>query len=366
MKVLSDAELAGIKLRNRFVRSATYEGMADDAGHVTEELIATLSALAEGEIGLIISGHSFVMPSGRAGAHQQAIDNDACVPGLAELAAAVHEHGSKIVIQLAHAGGMAAVDDPAGPSGFAAARTGRVCRAMTTEEIGQAVKAYAAAAQRAKDAGCDGVQIHSAHGYMLSQFLSPHFNQRTDEYGGTLENRARLLLEIVAAIRAQVGHQCPLLVKINSQDFMDDGLTEEDFLQVAQWLEKAGVDAIEVSGGVLTSENNLGPSRRGRLALEDEGYFRSTAAKLKQLVRIPVILVGGIRTPEAAERLLMDGVADFFSLSRPLIREPGLVRRWREGDTSSATCVSCNLCFRPVMLRQKVYCLAAAKQSGSK
>jgi len=362
LRFLAPTTLAGLPLRNRVVRSATYEGMADDDGLVTDTLFRTMGDLAAGGVGLIVTGHAYVAPVGQAGAHQLAVDRDACLPGLRRLAAAVHERDSKIILQLAHAGGMGVADEPLGPSAFVSPRTPKPCRAMTPDEIHATTAAFVAAAGRAKAAGLDGVQVHAAHGYLLSQFLSPHFNHRTDAYGGDLGNRARLLLEIIAGIKAVNGREYPVLVKINSQDFLPDGLSETDLLAAGRLLEQQGLDAIEISGGTLASPDNRGPSRHGRLKPEAEGYFRTTAAKLRQAVKRPVILVGGIRTPAVAEQLVQDGTTDLVAMSRPLIREPGLVQRWQTGDLTAATCVSCNLCFRPVMERTQVYCLREAKR----
>ena len=362
-QVFAPAVLAGMTLRNRFVRSATFEGMAESSGKVTSGLVDAMRELAAGQVGLIVSGHAYVSPVGKAGDHQLAIDGDDCIEGLTAMAAAVHGEGGKLVIQLAHAGGMAASEDPQGPSPFAAARTGRTCRAMTMAEIDAAAAAFVAAAERARRAGCDGVQIHAAHGYLLSQFLSPLFNRRDDEYGGSVTNRARLLLQILEGIRGRVGRDFPVLIKINSQDFVAGGFSEEDMITVAKLLEKHGIDAIELSGGLLTGTDNLGPSRKGKPTPENEAYFRFAAARLKPAVTIPVILVGGIRSPATAERMVREHYADFISLSRPFIREPGLIGRWSGGDQSPATCISCNLCFRPVLLRTKVYCLAAEREN---
>ncbi|MFA5206384.1 MAG: NADH:flavin oxidoreductase [Lentisphaeria bacterium] len=362
LHVLAPATLAGLPLRNRMVRSATYEGMADDDGLVTDALVQAMCDLAAGGVGLIITGHAYVAAAGRAGAHQLAVDRDACLPGLRRLAAAVHEHGGRIVLQLAHAGGMGVAEEPLGPSAFVSPRNSKPCRAMSPEEIRATAAAFIAAAGRAKAAGFDGVEVHAAHGYLLSQFLSPHFNHRTDDYGGDIGNRARLAGEIIAGIKASNGREYPVLAKINSQDFLPGGLDEEDHLAACRLLEQLGLDAVEVSGGALTSTDNRGPSRHGRLPPEEEGYFRATAAKLRQTVKMPVILVGGIRSPAAAERLVRDGAADFVAMSRPLICEPALVRRWQEGDRAAAECTSCNLCFRPVMERTQVYCLRKAKQ----
>jgi 2,4-dienoyl-CoA reductase-like NADH-dependent reductase (Old Yellow Enzyme family) len=225
------------------------------------------------------------------------------------------------------------------------------------------VTAYVRAAERAKAAGFDGVQIHAAHGYLFSQFLSPAYNRRNDANGGSIENRSRALCDTVAAVRQAVGPDFPVLVKINAWDDVEGGLTLEDSVEAARLLQNAGLDAIEVSGGFLTSKT-LSPSRLGITRPEKEAYFEKGAAAFKQALDIPVILVGGIRSLEKAGELVAGGVADYISLCRPLIREPGLINRWRSGDTGPALCRSDNLCFRPAFKGEGIFCMTEQREQA--
>ena len=233
---------------------------------------------------------------------------------------------------------------------------------MTSEDIDAVTQAFAAAAVRARTAGFDAVQIHAAHGYLLSQFLSPFFNKRNDEYGGSIENRARLAVEVLKAVRSAVGADFPLLIKLNAEDFLPGGLTLEDMIRTAVMLEGDGIDAIELSGGTFLSGKH-GPSRQGKPGPgEPEAYYEAAARLYKEKVRVPLVLVGGIRTFETAERLVTEGVCDYVALCRPLIREPGLVNRWKSGDTGPAACVSDNGCFQPGFQGKGVYCVVEARQ----
>jgi 2,4-dienoyl-CoA reductase-like NADH-dependent reductase (Old Yellow Enzyme family) len=227
---------------------------------------------------------------------------------------------------------------------------------MTTDDIHRVVTAFGQAARRAKKAGFDGVQIHAAHGYLLSQFLSPAINQRTDEYGGSVENRVRIVLEVLRTIRQVVGRNYPILIKINSEDFLNNGLTVEDFLEAGAMLENAGVDAIEVSGGTFFS-GRLIPSRKEITFDRDQAYFRKASRSLKKMSKVPVILVGGIRSYLLAERLVDEGVMDYIAMCRPFIREPMLIARWQSGDLRKATCISCNGCFGPARSGRGILCV---------
>ena len=362
-KLFETSAINGMQLANRFVRSATGEGMAADDGACTPKLIDLMTGLARGGVGLIISGHTYVSPEGQAGPWQLGVYKDEQVSGLTEMAKAVHANGGKIVMQLAHAGYFANAkltgQTPMAPSnaeGFAKGPR----KEMTADDIQGVVKAYGAAAKRAQSAGFDGVQIHSAHGYLLSQFLSPAFNQRQDDYGGGIDNRARALVEVLREIRQVVGKDYPVLVKLNCQDFIENGLQPEDSLQAGKMLVENGIDAIELSGGVLINPK-LSPSRMGIKSEEKEAYFQNEARTFKGQLNVPLILVGGNRSFQVAERLVNGGVADYISICRPLIREPGLVNRWKSGDLSKATCVSDNMCFMPAMKGKGIYCLTDEK-----
>jgi len=231
------------------------------------------------------------------------------------------------------------------------------CRELTPEEIGVICSAFGRAAGRAKAAGFDAVQIHSAHGYLLSEFLSPFFNRRSDQYGGSIENRARIVLEVFQSVRSAVGDDYPVLIKLNSQDYIDGGFSVDDMLAVAALLEKAGIDAVEMSGGTLYLSGEFSAIRTGVMTKpEQEVYYRDAALRFKAALSIPLLLVGGIRSFDVAEALVDDGTADYISLCRPLIREPGLINRWRSADKRKAGCLSENACFRPLMKGEGLGC----------
>lgn len=358
-KLFEMTTLKGLELKNRFMRSATWEGLAEADGTCTKRLERLVSDLAQGQVGLIIGSHAFVTRQGQATPWQLGIERDACVAPLARMVAAAHAHGSRIVAQLAHAGRLTSRDLTGLPPLFLSPSTGkdpREYQLATTEDLRQLPGAFAAAARRAREAGFDGIQLHAAHGYLLSQSLSPVFNKREDEYGGTPAKRARLLLETVAAVREAVGRQYPLLVKLNCEDALDGGLTLEASLEIGRMLQKAGVDAIEVSGGTLVS-GPLSPSRVKIDSEAREAYFRTAAKQFKAALDLPIILVGGLRSPQLAERLLAEGVADYFSMARPLIREPHLVQRWQAGDLRPATCLSDNLCNKAAREGVGLHCV---------
>lgn len=358
-KLFETTKINGMTLTNRFVRSATWEGMAADDGEVTPKLTQTMVDLAEGGVGLIISGHAYISPEGQAGPWQLGIYKDELVDGLESMCDAVHNAGGKMVAQLAHAGHFAAKaltkQRPHVVSNFdGLSKSPR--HELTKEDIQKLVKAFADSARRAKEAGFDGVQIHSAHGYLLSQFLSPAYNHRQDEYGGIIENRARVHLEIYNAIRDAVGEDYPVLIKINSEDCIENGLTVEDSVAAAKILADAGIDAIELSGGTLSS-GKLSPSRSGINREEKEAYFKEAAALYKKAIGAPLILVGGMRSLNVAEQAMANGTTDYISMCRPFIREPGLVKRWQSGDTSPAKCKSDNMCFGPAMEGKGILCV---------
>jgi 2,4-dienoyl-CoA reductase-like NADH-dependent reductase (Old Yellow Enzyme family) len=363
-RLFEETTLKGMGLRNRFVRSATWEGLAADDGAVSPELIDVSRRLAEGGVGLIISGHTYVRKEGQAGLRQMGIYADALTAGVAEMAAAIHREGAKCCLQLAHAGARGATQlsgMPAkGPSAGAAGQA--ESREMTLGDIEETIRGFADAAVRAKAAGCDAVQLHGAHGYLISQFLSPFFNKRTDGYGGTIGNRSRFAVEVLQAVRRAVGADFPVFIKLNAADFLDGGLTVDDMLAAAAALEAAGIDAIELSGGTFLSGRYL-PSRIGKPeAGETEAYYEAAARRYKAAIHVPLMLVGGIHTLETAERLVGENIADYIALCRPLIREPGLVNRWKSGDREAARCVSDNGCFKPGFEGRGVYCVVEERE----
>ncbi len=350
----------GMVLQNRFIRSATWEGLAADDGASTPELVQKMAQLAAGGVGLIISGHAYVEERGKAGNRQLGIYDDRLIPGLTLMTEAVHQNGSRIVAQLNHAGMFAKPEmikeTPIGPSdgtGLIRHQTDE----MTDRDIQGVVRVFALSAKRAQTAGFDGIQIHAAHGYLLSQFFSPLFNKRQDKYGGDIKKRSNLLLEILKETRAQVGPDYPVLIKMNTQDFLDEGLDLEDSIRIARILEQNSMDAIELSGGTLLS-GSLSPTRKGILKETDEAYFRDDAMMFREKINIPLILVGGIRSFHVAEQIVSENIADYVSMCRPFIREPGLVSRWKSGDREKAACISDNLCYGPLLDGEGVHCIS--------
>ncbi len=363
-KLFERTSINGMELRNRFVRSATWAGLASEKGEVTPELRDLLAALSKGRVGLIISGHAYVAPEGQAGPWQLGVYSKDLLPGLKEMVGAVKEHGGRLALQMAHAGLMAPTKltglPRLGPSA-AGELLKHVGKEMSVEEIGRTADAFAAAAALGRDAGFDAVQIHAAHGYLLSQFLSPAFNKRTDAYGGPVENRSRFLLEVLQEVRNAAGADFPVLVKMNCEDFLEGGLTLEDSVEVGVLLENAAIDAIELSGGTPLSGRES-PSRTKITTEDREAYFQEAAKAFKKRVGAPLILVGGIRSYETAERLLKEGYADYISMARPFIREPGLIARWENGDRTKAACISDNQCFGPAQAGEGVYCVVEKKE----
>lgn len=365
-RLFEATHIQGMRLANRFVRSATWEGMATEEGVCTPRLVDLMGELAKGGVGLIITSHAYVSRDGQASPWQLGIYGDELISPLSMMTEKVHQAGGRIVLQLAHAGVFGA-PGPGRDAVPAVSRVDRVSgsrtRVLSPDDILDLASAFARAAERAKAAGFDGVQIHAAHGYLLSQFLSPAFNRREDAYGGPIEKRARALLEVLGRVRAAVGKDFPVLVKLNSEDFLEGGLTAADALSAAVLLEEAGIDAIELSGGTLISKR-LSPSRAGIKSEEQEAYFQDAARTFKKKIRVPLILVGGIRSFAVAERLVDEGTADYISMSRPFIREPHLVRRWVEGDLRKAACLSDNQCFGPGMAGEGIFCVVDRKEKA--
>ena len=347
-------------LANRFIRSATWEGLACNDGSATQKLTDMLSRVSGGGVALVITGNAYVSREGQNFPWQLGIDSDGLIPGLSAMTESIHHSGGKIAVQLAHAGSSAAFPlsglEPVGPS-VPEKENGLAGREMTREDIQRVIQAFADAAVRARTAGFDALQIHGAHGYLISQFLSPFYNRRQDEYGGNIGNRARFLLEILGAIRKAVGGDYPVLIKLNSADFLPGGFTEEDMVQTAAMLEAGGIDAIELSGGTPLS-GKYSPVRKGRTAPGvDEVYYEAAARRYKERIGVPLILVGGIRSFETSTRLVAEGVADYIALSRPLIREPDLVKRWQSGDARPSLCISDSGCFGPGLRKRGICCV---------
>jgi 2,4-dienoyl-CoA reductase-like NADH-dependent reductase (Old Yellow Enzyme family) len=343
-RLFEQSEINGMVLSNRFVRAATWEGLATDDGGCTSRLVDLMARLAAGGVGLIITGHTYVRPDGQHSPWQLGIYKDELIPGLQAMTRAVHDRGGKIVLQLGYGGAYLSKS--------------RV-REMSVQNIQELTRAFGIAAKRAKIAGFDGVQIFAAHGFFLSQLLCPRYNDRSDAYGGDIENRARALMEVLQSVRHYTGRNYPVLVKLNCQDFVENGLNLQDAIQVAMMLAKAGIDAIELSGGLLNNPNIM-QSKIDSDAIE--AYFQNEARAFKEKIDVPLMLVGGIRSYAVAQKLIDEGLADYISMSRPFIRNPDLINQWKAGDLRKAECISCNNCFEQIKQGKGVSCAPVAAE----
>lgn len=347
-------KIRNLETRNRFMRSATTSAHSDERGIVRPEIIKLYEELAKGGIGLIVKGHLYVTEKGKAHQGMAGISNDNHIPKLRELTDTVHRHGGVIMAQINHGGYQATAGERAGPSDYQG--DGWRARAMDPSEIWATIEAFGSAARRAVDAGFDGVQIHAAHGYLVSQFLSKHANLRTDEWGGSLKNRTRFLEKVYDEIRGRLGSDYPIMMKINCDDFSPDGFTVEEAAEVSHAMAVRGIDLIEVSGGGIGRKEEL----RIRAKHKDLDLFEPNFAGHCERIRAstkpkPLALVNGFRTLTAMQAIIDRGIADLISLSRPFIREPKLVKSLQEGQ-SEVTCTRCDICRAPeffgkVMLR---------------
>lgn len=334
--------LGKLDLKNRWVRSATWDTTADSSGAVTDNSVALYRELAQGEIGLIVSGYAFVSAPGQANPGQYGVHNDDMIPGLRKLAEVAHQKRARIALQIVHAGINSSYLSQKGITLLAASKMPEITmphREMTGEEIEGIAADFAAAALRGREAGFDAIQLHGAHGYLMSQMQSPLFNLRTDRWGGSAENRRRFHLEVIRRIRQTVDTDFPLMIKFGVQDDREGGLSLSEGLETARQMVAEGIDAIEVSAGV---GNPVPAVKEGD---PEQAYFRERAAAVKQTVTVPVIAVGGIRSLEMAESIVDSEDADLVSMCRPFIREPDLVARWHRGETAPARCISCNKCL---------------------
>jgi 2,4-dienoyl-CoA reductase-like NADH-dependent reductase (Old Yellow Enzyme family) len=359
--LFESTSINGLVLKNRLVRSATWEAMATPEGAVTDRLVDFYSRLAAGGVGAIHTGYLYVRRDGQQLPFQTGADRDECIAGLARLAETVHQQGGKIVGQIVHCGGQAdrrtnGGQQPVAPSDVASPGYPETPRALTEKEVEEMISLFVAAAGRVKAAGYDGVQIHGAHGYLVSEFLSPYRNRRTDRFGGPLENRARFALEVYKAIRAEVGPSFPVLIKLNAHDRFEGSTTERDAAYLASALAQAGIDAIEVSSGTGHDVGTIcGPDI---LSWKKEAYNLAVAKYIRSAApKVPLMLVGGLRSLEKMEYILNNEDADYFAISRPLIRQPDLPARWGSGDRSRATCISCNGCFGPALKGEGIRCV---------
>jgi len=402
--LFSPVSIGTLKLQGRFLKSAMVETLCTNDGFVTDALIEHYREIARGGTPLIITGAASFNGYSRGVPYQISVDNDNKIEGLSKLAKAMHEQGAKIMVQIFHTSRQASPGpvgrkDAQAPSAVYEPLLGVSPRAMTITEIEHTIEEFALAALRCKQAGLDGVQIHAAHGYLISGFLTPHTNRRKDKYGGSLENRMRFLIEVIQAVRSKVGADFPVILKLNGHDDLKyrKGLNTQQLVEIAKRMEQEGIDAIEISAGHYESGNTFSRGRwqgytkaavkhgagaylpllrriaMGLFAPLVDWYFNKVSAfspgfnlnyakQFKQALSIPVMCVGGFVDKDAMEKALNDGDCDLISVARGLIADPYLYRNMRD-NIDGPKCTYCNACFaRPGVKALTCYEPVVSKQ----
>jgi 2,4-dienoyl-CoA reductase-like NADH-dependent reductase (Old Yellow Enzyme family) len=414
-RLFSPLSIGTLSIPGRVIKTATSETRATAEGIAGPSLVEFYEPMAMAGTPLIITGNIYTSRDGQSTPNQMGADDDAKIAGLAELTRAVHRHGSRIFAQLSHAGrqvvpGFVGLSEAVSASDVKELTIGTRPRPLSVGEIARIVEEFGEAARRCRDAGFDGVQIHAGHGYLISQFLTPYTNRRTDGYGGSPEKRLRLLSEVHRAIRARTGPEFPVIIKLNGDDALPlrAGLRTGELVEVARQMQAEGIDAVEVSVGhyesgfpvvrgtfrrclkgmVDGSVRYLPPLRRlgftatwpllavacDRLWPRAEGYNLRFARDFKAALSIPVICVGGFHSPERMEAAIADGDCDAISCGRAFIANPFLYRHLRESRPGPA-CVYCNACvgligsqgldcFHPEVRRQKDAMLAGEARAA--
>ena len=324
----------GTTIKNRFFKSAMSEGMGTRDFQPKKNIATLYKRWAEGGTGLIITGNIMVDPKGTAEPGNIVFDKNSNMEILKNWANQGQQHGAKVMVQLNHPGKQVpktiakeTVAPSTIPLGNGLNKLFSTPRALTTSEVEELVQKFVTSAKVAKEAGFSGVQIHAAHGYLISQFLSPHDNRRTDKYGGSLENRMRFLKEIYLGMREELGKDFTIGIKINSTDFKEDGLTEEDSLKTIIELANLGLDFVEISGGTYERPAMMGATSKST----NQVFFAEYSKKLKQKIEIPVVVTGGIRSINAMNTLLNDNTTDFIGIARPLTIDPNIPNKIKQG-----------------------------------
>ena len=371
--LFSPGKIGTVQIKNRIIRSATWAAKATNEGYVTDNLINLFKDLAEGGTGLIISGYLAVDPSGAATYKMACLYDDSYISGQKKLVKTVHDFSEvKIAAQIAHTGNGAFIFgninfEPVGPSPMINLILKKPCRELTTEEVRQIIKNFVDTGRRAYECGYDMVQIHGSHGYLLSDFVSPYTNKRTDEFGGDYQKRSQILVDIYNQLRKEVDKNFPIFIKLNTKDYLQDGLTLEEGKEIAKLLIETGYDAIEPSSGrydLKFSKRKTYPSVMIK-SEENQNYFLQNVLKLKPIMKgRSIILQGGVRDPSIMEDFLKDDITDFIALSRPLIYEPNLPNRWKDGDLALPLCTNCNGCLT-VAATDTLYCIVKKNLEGT-
>lgn len=354
-QTFTSLKIKHMTVKNRIMRSATMENMADEKGFVTGDILKFYSKLAAGGVGLIISGACAVEPSGKVWGRQLAVWDDQCIEGLAKMAEVIHRYGNgcQCAVQLHH-GGVAGYGYSYGAKGSTP-----VLSDLSDQDIKNIIGAFGDGALRVKKAGFDAVAVHGAHGYLISQFISPVTNNRTDQWGGNLANRLRFAVEICYAIKEKIGAEMPLLWKINCDDYIAGGQGIDEYAQAAAKIAASGVDLVEISGG-LKDQVKLRAMLKQQ-AGQGEAYFRQAVKPFREAIGAKALAVtGGIRSLSIMEELLNEGV-DIVGMCRPLICEPDLPAKFRaDAGQKAARCVSCNKCLLGIA-NEPVRCVEFSK-----
>lgn len=328
--LLSPLHVGNLQLKNRLIFPPMASAKSLEDGMVGDEILEYYDKITKGGyFSLVIVEHSYIAKQGIAKKGQLSIADNSTIKGLKRIADLIHLNGSKAIVQINHAGSVASTDntgmEPVGPSPVINPfrKENPLPRELTLTEIKDIVKGFRDAAVRTKEAGFDGVEIHSAHGYLLNQFYSPLTNKRSDEYGKDVYGRIKLHLEIIRAVRDAVGPTFPILLRLGACDYMEGGATIADSIIAAKEFEKAGVDILDISGGlcgyIIPGGNN-----------DEEGYFWPVTKAIKEAISIPVILTGGIKTAAAADTLLAEGKADLIGVGRAILKD----FKWAEKELS--------------------------------
>jgi 2,4-dienoyl-CoA reductase-like NADH-dependent reductase (Old Yellow Enzyme family) len=359
--LLTPGRIGAVEIRNRIVMPPMTTRLSDAEGHVTDDTVAYYMARVRGGVGLITVEMASPSRAGRHRKRELGIYDDRFLPGLTRLTQEIHAGGAKASIQLGHGGGHTRVDicgeTPLAPSAiphpvFEVTNETIIPKAMTLDDIRQTTAAFAAAAARAETAGFDVVEIHAAHGYLISQFLTPFENRRVDQYGGALENRARFGLDILRAVKAAVN--IPVIFRISVDDYFPDGMPEADGIQVAVWAAQAGADALHIAAGHYRS---LPSAARMIPPMEyPDATFLAYAATVKRQVAVPVIAVGRLGDPAVATDVVASGKADFVSLGRTLIADPEWVNKLARGEPIRR-CLACNTCVNEMRGGTQLRCV---------
>ncbi len=390
--VFSPEKIGNVEISNRLVRSATYECMATEEGHITDNLIKIYKELAMGGVGLTITGHAVVREDGKNLAKMSCIHSDDYIEGLSRLAGNYHDatkevgNDSKIFLQMGHCGVQISHWGWTGElvsSSPTESVIQKIARPLKIEEIIEMAEYYGEATNRAKKAGFDGVQLHGAHGFLITQFYSPYMNHRDDIYGGSIENRAKFVLDILKSSRKKVGYNFPIIMKMNGSDKIKGGLEAEEAAKFAYIFAKAGINSLEISSyiweaGRRESLISLPPEAQRNIRQRGlEAFNLEFAKKIKEAlekdssINIPIILVGGLYRFETIKSIIETTGIEFCSMCRPLIRQPDLPNTWRNGPPfPEAECIHCNLCTKDFLVKgpkcKGVRCVKKEKEERKK